>query len=378
MKNILLIVILCVFFNSCKHRSFSDYENPQNFSEIFALFWYKLNNRYVYWDKDPTNWDLIYNKYKPLFDRLDNSDISKRKAVGYFKEMTSSLMDGHFSIIFHDKVISDSIIFPSINRKNKIAYFHDRYNYDDVVKNYLDVGFFSGKGNVNVGGELINSLAGTINKDILYFHCNFFALKKSYESNDGNRVKQTLEFFFSKLKNVSGETKGIILDLRNNSGGDLADLNFIGGKLINRDTLFGFSRSKNGIEKYGYFPWVEAKLKKDLQYNINVPIMILGDIFSASLSETFIIALRSKKNLFIGEQTYGATGPVSDSSIFNSGSFSVGNFLAVTSSSVEFIGANGEFYESRGVTPDIFSPLNYNSLSEGKDVQLEIAISKLN
>ncbi|WP_344853212.1 S41 family peptidase [Pedobacter jeongneungensis] len=378
MKNVLLIIMVYFFFNSCKHDGLSDYENPRNFNEIFELFWYKLNNRYVYWDKDPTNWDMVYAKYKPLFDRLDDSDVSKRKAVGYFKEITGSLIDGHFNILFHDKVIRDSVIFPSINRKNKIAGFHDRYNYDDVVKNYLDAGFFGGKGSININGELINSLAGTINKNILYFHCNFFALKKSYQLNDGNKVQEALAFFFSKLKNINGQTKGIILDLRNNTGGNIEDLNFIGGKLINRDTVFGFSRSKNGIEKYGYFPWIEAKLKSDPQYNVNVPIIILGDIFSASLSETFIIALRSKNNLFIGEQTYGATGPVSDSSIFNSGSFDVGDFLTVTSSSVEFIGANGEFYESKGITPDIISPFNYKRLSEGKDTQLELAISRFN
>lgn len=81
--------------------------------------------------------------------------------------------------------------------------------------------------------------------------------------------------------------------------------------------------------------------------------------------------------MFIGEQTYGATGPLTDPAIFNSGSFNIGSFLSVETSSVEFKGLNGLSYEGIGITPDIDSPFNYKNLSIGKDSQLELAINNI-
>ncbi|MBO9675840.1 MAG: hypothetical protein J7577_20520 [Sphingobacteriaceae bacterium] len=374
----MLIFLLGLFLLSCKKQTnISIDENPDNFSKIFLQFWEKMNTQYVYWDKEKTDWNIIYDRYKPLFDGLSNSNSDKLKASIYFKEITADLIDNHFSITFQDPTIANSTINPSIDRKSKTNNFHNRYNYDNVVKPYLDDGFLTGKGTITDNGTLINVTAGTINKNLLYFHCNFFALKKSYELNDGNKIKETLDYFFSQLKRTTNPIKGIILDLRNNTGGDIADLNFLAGKLINQDITFGYTRSKTGLGKLDYLPWLATKLKHDTDYPGNVTVILLGDNFTASLSETTIIALRSSKNLFIGEQTYGATGPLSDPNIFNSGSFSIGTFMKVTTSSTEFKSVDGTFYENTGIKPDIVSPFNLRELLAGKDNQLEIAISQI-
>lgn len=374
------VIIICVLTNSCKKENMaSDFtENPDSFHKIFIQFWEKMNNQYVYWDRENTDWNDVYDKYKPIFDNLTNNDVDKRKSIYYFKEMTSDLIDGHFLITFNDKLLADSIINPSMARKIKSTNFHDKYNYDEIVNSYLDPGFLSNKGNIIQNGTLLKATAGRINNNLLYFHCNFFSLKQSYSSNDGNKLNEVLEYFFSSIKKDSNSIKGIILDLRNNSGGDIADLNFIAGKLIDQDIVFGYTRSKTGLGKLNYLPWLEAMIKHDSDYHVTVPIVILGDNFSASLSETLIIALKTKKNcLFVGEQTYGATGPLSDPTIFNSGSFNVGSFLSVKTSSVEFKSINGSGFEGKGITPDINSPFNYKSLLKRRDLQLEIAITQL-
>ncbi|WP_441901591.1 S41 family peptidase [Pedobacter psychrotolerans] len=374
---IIIFTIVVIFLSSCKKQSpINLEENPTNFSMIFLQFWDKMNNQYVYWDRDNIDWNIIYKKYKPLFDNLSNSNSDKLKAVSYFREITANLIDNHFSITFNDPIIANATINPAIERKSKKNNFHDRYNYDGVVKTYLDSGFLSGKGNIVDNGTLINATVGTINNNLLYFHCNFFSLKQSYESNDGNKIKQILDYFFSQLKRTNNPIKGIILDLRNNTGGDIADLNFLAGKLTGGIT-FGFTRSKSGLGKLDYLPWLEANLKHDVNDQVDKPVILLGDNFSASLSEIIIIALRSRKNLFIGEQTYGATGQLSDPAIFNSGNFSIGNFMKVTTSATEFKGIDGTFYENTGIKPDISSPFNLRELLAGKDTQLELAINQI-
>lgn len=366
-------------FCSCKkERETSFSGDTNNFHHIFIEFWEKMNSQYVYWDRETVDWNSVYKNYKPLFDALTNSDDDKKQAVSYFKQMTAELMDHHLSITFLQAPFSGTLINPAYDRKIKTTDYHARYNYNSLVESYLDKGFLSGKGNLSSNGELINATAGTINGNLLYFHCNFFALQKSFNSDGDNKIKQALTYFFSEIKRDSSPIKGIILDLRLNSGGNIEDLNFFAGKLVNHDVLFGYTRGKSGLGKLNYLPWLESRLKHDSDYGVNVPIMMLCDNFSASLSEIMIIALKSKTNLLIGEQTYGATGPLSDPDIFNSGSFNVGTFLSVKTSAVEFKGLDGKFYEGVGVIPDIQSPFNLKELSSGKDSQLELAIKQLN
>ena len=38
-----------------------------NFSDLFEAFWNGMNNNYVFWGIDTTNWDRVYNQYKPIF-----------------------------------------------------------------------------------------------------------------------------------------------------------------------------------------------------------------------------------------------------------------------------------------------------------------------
>ncbi|MDR6785982.1 S41 family peptidase [Pedobacter africanus] len=374
----LFILLIPILLYSCKKEN-TDLtgDNDKSLTKIFIQFWDKMNYQYVFWDKDPTNWNAMYKQYKPLFNQLENTDEDKRKAVSYFREMTGDLIDNHFNITFRDEALLGSVVNPSLDRKRKNPNFHGKYSYDGVAKSYLDAGFLSTTGNINQDGIPINATVGTINNNLLYFRCNFFALKQSYESNNGNKIKMVLDHFFSQLKRTTTPIKGVILDLRNNSGGNIADLNFFVGKLINKDVTFGYTRSKNGLGKWGYLPWLEARLKHDAQYNVNVPIILLGDNYTASLAEIIVLALKSEKNLFIGEQTYGATGPLSDSDIFNAGSFNVGDFLTVKTSAVQFKGMDGKFYEGIGITPDLHSPFNSKNLSLGKDDQLELAISQI-
>lgn len=371
--NIVFVFIL-FFAVSCKKDPVINHNGAtDNFSQIFIQFWDKMNYQYVYWDKESTDWNLVYKKYKPLFDQLGNSDEDKRKAATYFQQMTSGLTDNHFSISFNDGVLSNLTVNPAYDRKIRSENFHSRFNYVEVVKTYLDPGFLSGKGNITKNGLPINVTSGTLNNNLLYFHCNFFALKKSYDSNN-TQVKMVLDYFFSQLKQSTNPIKGVILDLRSNSGGEIIDLNFFAGKLVNKDITFGYTRGKSGLGKLSYLPWLESRLKRDPAYETTVPVVLLADNFSASLAEIMTLALKSPKNLVIGEQTYGATGAISDAAIFNSGSFELGNFASVTTSAVEFKGIDGTFYENVGITPDLYVPFNLQELARNKDLQLELAI----
>ena len=113
---ILLMVFLNIIgFSGCrKNYSIEISNNPENFRDIFEIFWNKMNANYVYWDIDTTNWDNVHIKYKPLFAQLDIKNYADiKKSIQYFNEMTDGLIDNHYYINFLSRSIADSIVYPS-------------------------------------------------------------------------------------------------------------------------------------------------------------------------------------------------------------------------------------------------------------------------
>ena len=64
-----------LFFSSCRDDA-PELLNPQEYDinnneSLFLAFWHGMNNSYVYWDVDPTDWDAMYDQYLPVFQDLD-------------------------------------------------------------------------------------------------------------------------------------------------------------------------------------------------------------------------------------------------------------------------------------------------------------------
>lgn len=377
----LLFLLFSILISvSCKKNvAHTGIKNPANFSEVFEHFWNAMNRNYVYWDMDTVNWNAAYNQYKSYFDNLDiNNPNDVRKSVACFKQMTAGLIDGHYSIKFLNPAIADSSFYPSLERKQKTGRFHYPYSYFTVDTHYLDKNFILGfNNNFSTGGVPLTALAGTINQSILYFSCNRFDLLKSYVSPVPNDIQPVLQYFLNKVKNSSVDTKGIIIDVRSNQGGDLSDLNFILGNFVDKPLHFGYTRSKSGNGRLDYTPWIKAYINPEPgAKRVTVPVIVLADNISASLSEAAVMAIHSLPNgIFVGETTWGATGALTDEVVYNAGSFTIDNFLSVQTSSLQFKYLDGKNYEGKGFPPDVLVPFDLTALQRDVDPQLEKAIS---
>lgn len=352
--------------------------NPKDFSEIFDAFWIDMNQNYLYWDIDTTDWNATYTKYRPYFEELDlNSQKDVKRSVGYFKQMTSGLIDGHFNIHFLNDAITDSMVYPSLQRKQGLSGFHYPFSYFKVDTNYLDKGFIFGTDNTfSTGGVPLTCLVGTINHSILYFGCNTFNLLKSYTSKKENQVQPVINYFFESLKHLSINIKGIIIDVRSNLGGDVSDLNFMVGQLIGKPLHIGYTQYKSSSGRLDFTPWINTVVNPAPNAKtIALPIIAMADNTSASLSEAVVMAIHSMPNgIFIGETTWGATGPLISEEVYNAGQFTISNFLSVQTSSCKFKYLDGKSYEGKGFPPDINVPFNLSEMQNGRDIQLEKAI----
>lgn len=336
-----------------------------------------MNNNYVYWDLDPTDWASVRRTYRPLFQQLDLlSEEDVRRSVSYFRMITKDLIDGHYICRFIPSSIKDSILYPAYDRKKKEPAFHGPYPYLSVAYRYLDSGAIIGIDTVTDGsGEPIQAVSGAINRNVLYFTCNRFSLERSYYSTHPNGIKEALDHFFSELN--TPDLKGVILDVRENHGGDLTDLDFLAGSLITESVLFALSRSRSGPQPLDYTPWTSAYLyPKAAGRKLSIPIVILADNFSASLSEAMVMAIHSLPNgKIVGERTWGATGVLADHDLYNAGSFDVPGFMSVEASSTVTKYVDGKVYEGIGFPPDINVPFHSAAFGAGKDEAIEAALA---
>ena len=367
------------------------YTTNANYSEIFQSFWNGMNNQYVFWDIDSTNWDSIYRVYQPKFASLtDNPFIFNDSAYVWFMQMTSRLLDSHYSIAFYVNNMPE--ISPSTTRYQSSSDYHPRipYNhfFDTIPKYYIDPATLV-KDTVHnstlANNNHVRIVTGTAKGKALYFGFSSFYLYNTYLG--GDPVARVTDTFFSRLQHLPSNIKAIILDVRNNNGGAVIDLDFLSSHFLVTPLHFGYTRSKNGNGRLDYAPWEKAIAAGGATSTVSVPIIILVDNYSVSMAELTTMAFRTVPgSTVVGEHTWGANGPLITDKYYDDGQFYIGINLGsfntqfnsygfVYTSSVEFNYLNHRNYESKGFPPD--HPVKYNqaALKMGDDPQLDSALA---
>ena len=352
-----------------------------NFNDVFESFWNGMNNNYVFWSIDTTNWDRVYTTYKPLFAKLNLLDSADNvTAVNYFQQMTAGLIDSHYDLTFLNLGYD---ISPAYNRKIAInsvtpdsIYSLPSAMFSTLIpNNYIDASSLKkGTDSITFDGSKIafTAVSGTIQNKILYLYFSDFAFNYS-----GAKVTPVLNYFFNTIAALPANIKGIVIDVRGNGGGEITDLDYLLGSMITKPLTFGYTRSKNGNGRLDYTPWAPAIVTPQPgAVNITVPIVVLADHTSVSMAEITAMAVKTLPNgKFIGTTTWGANGPLAPLVYYNSGQFTVGSYLSVYTSSSMFKYLDGSIYEGKGVPPNIFAKETNAAYSSGVDLQLNAAIS---
>lgn len=378
MNYIKRIRVICfaivLFFLACKKELSPKINNKSNsLSEIFDSFWLQMKINYVYWSiDDPQYWKDIYSIYHPKFDRLNIQDENDLiMAYWYFKEMCRPLSDGHFNITFLNPILRESVISPVMDRKSNEDKAIDERQIFEHNQKYFDNNSYKFSQSTCSYFKIITA---SINKNTKYIHFNRFEIQEQIQNSA--EIRTVLNEFFLEIQN--GTIQNLIIDLRNNDGGIVRDLNFFIGKLIHKKLNFGYIKYKASEDETDYFPPVLASVYPEQ----NTPpylnkIYVLINNNTRSTAELTSIALKNRPNtLIIGEKSCGCTGiltPFYSPELLNGGPFKVGNFMNVNASGGIFLGLNQENYENKGLNPDIIVPF----ITSNKDIdnQLEYIIN---
>ncbi|MBK9255473.1 MAG: carboxy terminal-processing peptidase [Saprospiraceae bacterium] len=204
--------------------------------------------------------------------------------------------------------------------------------------------------------SMIISLDGKIN-NIGYLHLPKFY--STFDGEGGNSCAYDVAQELKKLKNAN--VNGVILDLRNNSGGSLNDVVDMSGFFIKEGPIVQV-KSREGK------PYLHQD--KDAGVLYDGPLIIMVNHFSASASEIIAAAMQDyNRAIVVGSNSTFGKGTVQRFYDLDRGirGFDELKPLGNIKMTVQkFYRVNGGSTQLRGVIPDIILPDNYQFIQTGE------------
>jgi carboxyl-terminal processing protease len=191
-------------------------------------------------------------------------------------------------------------------------------------------------------------------------------------SEKGRGRHSSQDVYMELLKLQDAGAQGIMLDLRNNGGGSLADAIDMGGLFIKEGPIVQV-REPRGM--------VDAPGDPDPNIVYDGPLLILTNAYSASASEILAAAMQDyKRALIVGSKSTFGKGTVQ--TFVPIGGGSSGDFpkgfgqLKVTIQ--KFYRINGGTTQLNGVTPDVVIPDIYDGIPQGeREMNHHLAYDKI-
>ena len=391
-RNIIVLAIIALIFSGCrKEADYHPYIGEHSgvaynsYASQFEYIWKCVSSGYVFWDIDETDWDAVYDEYMPKFEALDaKHEAGEAVMTTEINELYTGAMGG---LIDHHMEIKVKNPFPPENEEDHIAVINpakiELPTRDYYIEDYTSsvghlITSFVGYGSTY---EIEDAEMATFLEQIYYFYCIIKlpdGRKIPYLWQSQANITNVLKFlgapepygaaaalidrWFTTIQNTPRkELAGFILDNRCNTGGNVADLDYVVGAFVNEPTEVLLTRYKEGPGRLEHSAWLPMVVSPSSEYHRditaeNIPYVILCDMYSISMGEIEPMAVRNvlPTSYLIGERTYGATGPLfSNIDLCYSGPFGDINTMNhyVYTASFESM-TNGKILEGYGITPD--------------------------
>ena len=324
MKNLILFSIIVIFLSSCtKEIIVSSEQNPM---ALYDEFWNHVNENYIFFDEKNVDWNEVYKTYSPTI----SENTSEEELLQAMEHSLLELRDGH-----------NLIRTPF--RESKVYNFREHYEIhfspELVAEKYID-------------GDLIN-------------HGSF---------NYGNIDNSTIYLHVPKMENIKGlkhlvrdlitdETKNLIIDVRNNGGGNSNDVPNWMGDFVTEKTLLGSYIEKTGPNREDESLPIPIYAIPSTDYHFDIQVFVLINRRGYSATSYLAGMVKHLPNFtLVGQITGGGGGG-------NAG-FELSNGWALAISVSDFIDAEGQSIEV-GVSPEIAIENTAMDIENGQDRMLE-------
>ena len=307
-------------------------ERPDTPTGNFEALWHIIDEHYCFFDYKQhvygLNWQEVYNKYKVRV----NDNMSSTQLFEVLCDMLSELRDGHVNLI-------------SSMDYGRYWAWHEAYpqNYSDTLeRRYLGTDY-------RIAGGMSYRI---LDDNIGYIRYASFASPVG----EGN-----MDDCFSYL----ALCRGLIIDVRNNGGGELTTAERLAARFVQEKTLVSYMQHKTGTG-HSDFSQLEPRYlepSSSLRWHKGVCVLTNRSVFSAA--NDFAVMMHALPNVkLVGDHTGGGSGMPMSSSLPNGWS--------VRYSACPIYDKNKQQTEF-GIAPDVSVSLTDDATAAGIDLIIEKA-----
>lgn len=332
-----LMLLLPVSCSDNNKDYYAEYANTPRGN--FEALWTIMDRHYCFFDLKEqefgVNWNQVYNKYSMSI----SDNMSGRALFEVLSSMIGELRDGHVNLI-------SSYDFGR-NWHWKTDY---PANYSkDIQDKYLGTDYIIANGTYcytilddNIGYLAISSFENTISSSQLNAMLNYMMM-----------------------------CNGLIIDIRDNGGGDVRAVYDLSSRFTEERILTGYSCYKNGPGHNDFSDMEENWLEPD-RYNLRwvKPVVLLVNRGCYSSANDLANVMKAIPSVTLVGDTTGGGGGLPFVSELPNGWF-------VRFSSAPTLDASFRHIES-GVGPDIKLDMDQNDLDKGIDTYIEYARKMIN
>lgn len=334
MKHILLLFIFVsgMFFPSCIREDVSGNTPESNFESLWKI----IDEQYCFLDYKNQEYGLDWNEVHSRYAQRITPSMTSAELFEVLSDMVNELRDGH------------------VNLSSALATSQYRAWFDSYPRNFSDSiqSIYLKKDYVNSSGLTFQILENNIG----YIYCSSF----SNGIGDGN-LDQTL--YELRL------CDGLIVDVRNNGGGNLTTAQKLAARFTNEKTLVGYMCHKTGPGHNDFSTPKEVYIEPSDGIRWQKKVAVLTNRRSYSATNDFVNSMKQFPNVtIIGDKTGGGSGLPFSSEIPNGWSirFSASPMFDPQMNQLEF-----------GIDPDVKVDMTTEDIQRGKDTIIETACNLL-
>ena len=298
----------------------------------FESLWRIIDQQDCFLDYKHEVYGLDWNEVHERYARRITPSMTNENLFEVLSDMVNELRDGH------------------VNLSSSMATSQYREWFDSYPRNFSDSiqSNYLGKDYIISSGLEYQILENNIG----YIYCSSF----SNGIGDGN-LDQTL--------NRLAICDGIIIDVRNNGGGNLTTAQKLAARFTNEKTLVGYISHKTGPGHQDFSAPKEVYIEPSNGIRWQKKAVVLTNRRSYSATNDFVNCMKQFPNVtVVGDKTGGGSGLPFSSEIPNGWSirFSASPMFDPAMEQLEF-----------GIDPDVKVDMTSEDMQRGKDTLIETA-----
>ena len=337
MKNIFFLFIV-ISLIACSKAILGE-DEPDTQINNFELFWNDFNEHYSLFTVRSTDWDAVYDTYRPQV----TNDISDDELWVIFSNMIEELDDSH------------------INLQNGNG------------RSYTSGDALSKQSELEISEELIlnkyvdNTTIVTSESELIYGKIKDKNIGYIYLGSLNGENPAIIDDIVIELNTFDA----IILDIRQNTGGEDRYSARIAQAFSDREQFVYTVQTRNGKNHDDFDEITEHFTQINEGFSYLKPVIVLTDKKTISAGEIFLSHMKAFDHVTqIGDTTAG------DFSVVSNARFLPNNWFYFYSIQ-KFLLPNGESLDGIGHIPDIISKNTEKTIANQEDVVIETALAYL-